>query len=361
MSTNKTLTEFVDQLAPVQTLIPGEVKGKKIAQVIYTRQIVTIVGVKTTTSRFLPVSHAVYSNETYVDKLDLLGKTRSEFIGRKLKGIERRAHMTLFRAMVESYQKSDKQSADWQEFFTTHFGSACMIPDKLCLACWNCSLFGGMESQVKKAGTFSRMRYFDTYSVEDAAECIQTDDSPEQMAIGNTVGEDLSIERGPESFHRYEYVKAGTRFPFITIIESPTLLDVSGYLATVKLADQHGYGKYSASNGKFETEFLAVSTGYPVFSVFDMLKWLENNIKLKDNKTDDSKTNGNNDDVANSDLSTISKLRFEKVINQPVTLSGDTIDAVYNELDNEFKAYFLQLNEQRNDGKTRTIRKKKTE
>jgi CRISPR type I-D-associated protein Csc2 len=339
MSTNETVTKFVEQLAAVQTLAPREVKGKKIAQAIYTRQIVTVVGVKTTASRFLPVSHAGYSNETYVDKLDLLGKTRAEFIGRKLKGIERRAHMALFREMVENQQLESKKNnlkdkpdeerrqalesfkPDWQAFFTDKFGKACTIPDGLCIACWNCSLFGGLEPG--KGATFSRIRYFDTFSVEDAAECIQTDDSPEQMAIGNTVGEDLSVERGEASFHRYEYVKTGTRFPFITIIESPTLLDVAGYLAAVKLADQHGYGKYSANHGKFETRILAVSTGYPLFSVLNMLPWLE--------QADLTKPQD--------------KLHFEAAVGQPVSLFENDIQAVQRMLSEQFQTYLAALND----------------
>jgi len=316
VSTNAKVEQLIEQLADVEILVPREIKGKKIAQAIYTRQVVTIVGVKTTTSRFLPVSHAGYSIETYVDKVDLLGKTRAEFIGRKLKGIERRAHMSMFREMVEA-----ETGSGWQDFFKSQFRreKECTIPDGLCIACWNCSLFGGLEAG--KGATFSRIRYFDTFSVEDAAECIQTDDSPEQMAIGNTVGEDLSVERGEASFHRYEYVKAGTRFPFITIIETPTLLDVAGYLASVKLADMHGYGKYSANHGKFETKFLAVSTGYPLFSVLNMLGWMENN-KLTDFKD---------------------KLKFEAAIGQPVTLFDSDIEAIQQELSEAFKGYIKAL------------------
>lgn len=318
---------FAEQLADLVTLVPHDHKGgKKIAQAIYTRQIVTIVGIKTTAARFLPVSHQGYSNETYVDKVDLLGKTRAEFIGRKLKGIERRAHMAIFREMLEAKLKqsqeegqAQEQKRDWQTFFAEKFGKACTIPDALCVACWNCSLFGGMEAG--KGATFSRIRYFDTFSVEDAAECIQTDDMPEGMAIGNTVSEDLSAERGEASFHRYEYVKAGTRFPFITIIESPTLLDVAGYLAAVRLADQHGYGKYSANNGKFETQFLAVSTGYPFFSVLNLLTWLE----------------------GNSLTSPAEQLRFEAAVGAPVTLFGDEIDVVRKSLGEQFDAYLEVL------------------
>lgn len=313
--------EFCSALADVQMLVPREKDRKKIAQAVYTRQVVTIVGVKTVVSRFLPVSHEGYSNETYVDNLKLLGRPRAEFIARKLKGTERRAHLTLFRQMVENYQSSNNQEADWRTFFANHFGTtsenACSVPERLCLACWNCSLFGGLESKVKKAGVFSRARYFDTFSVEDAVECIQTDESPEQMAIGNTVGEDLSVERSEASFHRYEYVKAGTRFPFITIIESPTLLDVAGYLAAVKLADQHGYGKYSANHGKFDTKFLAVSTGYPRFSVLNMLPWLEG------------------DELDNPQ----NKLEFEAAFGEPISLFNGEISEVRKKLDDEFKSY----------------------
>lgn len=329
---------FAQQLADVSVLVPRDHKKGKIAQAIYTRQIVTIVGVKTTTARFLPVSHEGYSNETYVDKVDLLGKTRAEFIGRKLKGIERRAHMTLFRGMVENPRQSNDNAqetdvsdpsstpehspSNWQAFFEEKFGKVCTIPDGLCVACWNCSLFGGMEAG--KGATFSRIRYFDTFSVEDAAECVQSDDSPEGMAIGNTVGEDLSVERGEASFYRYEYVKAGTRFPFITIIESPTLLDVAGYLAAVKLADQHGYGKYSANHGKFETQFLTVSTGYPLFSVLNLLTWLENGELTNPQK----------------------KLHFEAAVGEPVTLFGSDIETVRETLDKQFDAYLKALNAQ---------------
>ena len=324
---------FASQLADVKILTPREIGSgnnkKKISQAIYTRHVVTITGIKTATSRFLPVSHEGYSNETYVDKLDLLGITRAEFIGRKLKGIERRAHMNLFREMVASTELSEEQGVpseegqeiSWETTFENQFGAACKLPDKLCLACWNCSLFGGLTPG--KGATFSRVRYFDTFSIEDATVCIQTDDSPEEMAIGNTVGEDLSEERGEASFHRYEYVKAGTRFPFITIIESPTLLDVAGYIASVKLADQHGYGKYSANNGKFKTGFLAIATGYPMFSVLDMLgwKWPEDN-----------------------DLSALTaNLKFESAANQPCVLLSDEIAALQTRLSGEFNAYIEAL------------------
>jgi hypothetical protein len=142
------------------------------------------------------------------------------------------------------------------------------------------------------------------------------------MASGNTVGEDLSVGRSDASFHRYEYVKPGTRFPFIIIIESPTLLDVAGYLAAVKLADQHGYGKYSANHGKFETQFLAVSTGYPLFSVLNMLKWLENG-SVSDPQAE---------------------LQFESVVGQPVSLFGNDIAEAQKKFNSEFNSYVSALN-----------------
>ena len=259
---------FVKQMASVDALIPRVIGKRRVAHPIYTRQVVTIVGIKMAKTRFLPVSHEGYGNETYVDKLDLLGKTRAEFIGRKLKGIERRAHMGLFRELVEQ-----QTGNGWEGYFQDRFDKPCTIPDSLCVACWNCALFGALEPG--KGATFSRIRYFDTYSVEDAADCIAMEGTEEGMGIGNQVYEDVDKARGAETYHLYEYVKAGTRFPFITLIESPTLLDVAGYLHAVRRADEHGYGKYSANHGKFDTKFLVVATGYPRFSVLDMLQWAD--------------------------------------------------------------------------------------
>jgi hypothetical protein len=263
-----TIESFIEQMAAVNALIPRVVNKRRVAQPIFTRPVVTIAGIKTVKTRFLPVSHEGYGNESYVDKLELLGKTRAEFIGRKLKGIERRAHMALFRELVEQ-----KSGVSWTDYFRTRFGTPCIIPDNLCIACWNCSLFGGLEAG--KGATFSRIRYFDTYSIEAAEDCIAMEGSEEGMGIGNQVYEDVNQARGAETYHLYEYVKAGTRFPFITLVESPTLLDVAGYLHAVRRADEHGYGKYSANHGKFDTRFLVVATGYPRFSVLDMLRWAD--------------------------------------------------------------------------------------
>ena len=112
-------------------------------------------------------------------------------------------------------------------------------------------------------------------------------------------------------------------FHSLLIIESPTLLDVVGYLTSVKLADQHGYGKYSANNGKFKTEFLAMATGYPIFSVLDMLEW--------------EWGEGNN-------LSTLTEnLKFENVTNEPLVLLDDEIAVLQTQLDEAFNAYVEAL------------------
>jgi len=94
---------FKNQMTSIASLIPRYDKSKKrhVAQPIFTRRVVTIAGIKTVKTRFLPVSHEGQGIETYVDKLELLERNRAEFISRKLKGIERRAHMSLFRELVE--------------------------------------------------------------------------------------------------------------------------------------------------------------------------------------------------------------------------------------------------------------------
>lgn len=309
------IENFVKRMAAVDVLVPRVVNKRRVGQPIYTRQVVTIAGLKTVKTRFLPVSHEGHGIETYVDKLELLGKIRAEFISRKLKGIERRAHMSLFREMIEQ-----RPGNGWEEYFQANFDKPCTIPDNLCIACWNCSLFGGLEAG--KGATFSRIRYFDTYSVEDAGDCIAMEGSEEGMGIGNQVYEDVNKARGAETYHLYEYVKAGTRFPFITIIESPTLLDVAGYLHAVRRADEHGYGKYSANHGKFDTRFLVVATGYPRFSVLDMLQWAEEGT-LESH-------------LANREV------RFDD-LNGSVALFGEEIEALAGKLTEAFDEYYQAL------------------
>jgi len=318
------LSTFISKMTDVESLVPRQItKTHKVAQATFTRQVATVVGLKTTAARFLPVSHEGHSNETYVDKVEVLGKQRAEFIARKLKGIERRAHMALFRELADR-----ANGGDWKAFFTDNFGTPCIIPDGLCIACWNCALFGGLDAAGQRA-TFSRVRYFDTYSVEETLECVSMLESEEGMGIGNQVYEDMVADkagkargRGSETYHLYEYVKAGTRFPFITLIESPTLLDVTGYLHAVRRADAHGYGKYSANHGKFDTQFLAVATGYPRFSVLDMLNWAEED-KLESKFADRD-------------------VQFD-ALDEAVILMGDQIEALADKLKPAFDGYVAVL------------------
>lgn len=317
--------KFKAKMSAVADLAPRTINKKHVANPIYTRRVATITGIKTVKTRFMPVSHEGHGIETYVDKVELLDKTRAEFISRKLKGIERRSHMSLFRELIEQkLSEDDTKKANeksWQAFFKAKFDKECTIPDTLCVACWNCSLFGALEAG--KGATFSRIRYFDTYSVENAEDCIAMEGGEEGMGIGNQVYEDVNTPRGSESYHLYEYVKAGTRFPFITIIESPTLLDVAAYIHAVHRADEHGYGKYSANHGKFDTEFLAVSTGYPCFSVLNMLKWADS---------------GTIKDHFNNGM-----VRFDD-LGGSVSLFGKQIEELAGQLHSAFDEYYGALN-----------------
>jgi CRISPR type I-D-associated protein Csc2 len=321
------MTEQTFTWSDITTLVPTQIEKKRALPPHYTLRVVTIVGIKTTVGRFMPVSHEGESNETYVDKVDLLGKQRAEFIARKLKAIERRAHMRLFRELVEKHTKKS-----WIDVFTGQFGRPCEIPDGLCTLCWNDSLFGSLRAG--EGATFSRARYFDTYSLEDAGQCVAQLGSEESMAVGNTVGEDLSKGRGDASLHYYEYVKPGTHFPFITVIEAPTLLDVAGLLNAITLADSHGYGKYSANTGKFQTEILAVSSGLPRFSVLDMLEWAieagpdGDPVEPIRQRFDASKPGVIFEDNVHEGISTL--------------FNGQT-EALRTELDTEFKKYLAAL------------------
>mgnify|MGYP006285396457 CR=1 FL=1 len=247
--------------------------------------VVTIMGIKRTTSNFLPVSHEGEGNETYVDTIEgLLGEddgVRAEFIARKQEGIERRGHMNLIRNKITEYlvkeeyadtkkvKKANKKD-DFREKWGILFGNECIIPEPLCIECPNCSLFGGWNPGNSKK-TFSRVRNFDTYSLQTDDNCIVNDESINGMKIGNQVAEDSS-KASSSNFHYYETVKPGTYFPFIVMIERATLFDVASYLKAIRWADNHGYGKYSARNGKFSTDIWAVANGHPKFSILDMLE-----------------------------------------------------------------------------------------
>lgn len=318
------LERFKGELAPVDLLIPIQEGRKAVLPPHMTNRIVTIAGVKTAQSRFLPVSHEGESNETYVDKVELMGKVRAEFIARKMKGTERRAAMRLFRELTEETHPSKC----WNESFNAWFGTSqpCRIPNALCTRCWNDSLFGSLEAG--RGATFARIRYFDTFSVQDASDCIASTASEEGIAIGNTVDEDLSQDRGSASLHYYEYVKVGTQFPFITVIESPTLLDISGVLNAIPAADSRGYGKYSASSGKFSTKILAVSTGLPKFSILDMLGWAE----------EDGGDSAIRRHLAGSEAS-----HFESHVREAITLGSDDVDDLKAEISGAFGEYASRL------------------
>lgn len=317
------LERFKEELSPVDQLIPVQQGNKSSLPSHMTNRLVSIVGVKTVQSRFLAVSHEGESNETYVDKVELMGKVRAEFIARKMKGTERRSAMRIFRELAEEYSENG-----WEETFKSWFGTKqpCRIPNALCTLCWNDSLFGSLEAG--RGATFARVRYFDTFSLEDAAECIASTSSEEGLAIGNTVDEDLSRDRGSASLHYYEYIKAGTHFPFITVIESPTLLDISGILNAISAADSRGYGKYSANSGKFSTDVLAVSTGLPKFSILDMLAWADS----------DGGASAIEDRLSSS-LESV----FENHVREAVTLDSTTAESLRSNVREAFVPYATRL------------------
>lgn len=287
--------------------------------------VITIVGMKRTTSNFLPVSHEGEGNETYVDNIEnLLGEddgVRAEFIARKQEGIERRGHLNVIRKKIKEYAKKidgaemDELNTLWNKYFDE---DECIIPGDLCIKCPNCSLFGGWDNSSGDK-TFSRVRSFDTYSIQTDEDCIVTDESVQGMKIGNQVAEDNS-DAGSANFHYYETVKPGVYFPFIVMIERATLFDVASYLKAIRWADNHGYGKYSARNGKFTTDIWAVANGHPKFSILDILE--------KANEVDEIKLDNYKE-----------LLKFEG----RTIYDNDKIEELENKFEEEFEKYFEAL------------------
>lgn len=309
--------------------------------------IITIVGIKRTTSNFLPVSHEGEGNETYVDTIEgLLGKEdgkRAEFIARKHEGIERRGHMNLIRNKIAEYlskedysdnkivkkaNKNDNLKDKWKELFDNE----CIIPHNLCINCPNCSLFGGWNNNTS-AKTFSRVRNFDTYSIQTDDYCIVTDESVKGMKIGNQVKEDAT-SADSSNFHYYETVKPGVYFPFIVMIERATLFDVASYIKAFRWADNHGYGKYSARNGKFQTDIWAVANGHPKFSILDILEKAE---KVDEIIFDNFK------DLLDFEGETLLKGSKEMEKDKENKKEINSIEEIENKFEEEFKKYFKLL------------------
>jgi|GEM_PF-4836409 len=327
--------------------------------------VVTIMGMKRTTSSFLPVSHDGEGNETYVDKIEnLLGKddgVRAEFIARKQEGIERRGQMNLIRTKINELVKKDEYSDkkkvknfikedDFNKKWEKLFGRQCIIPHDLCISCPNCSLFGGWNPDVnstkskrknnsKSQKTFSRIRNFDTYSLQKDDNCIVNDESVVGMKIGNQVKEDAT-SADSSNFHYYESVKPGVYFPFIVMIERATLFDVVSYIKAIRWADNHGYGKYSARNGKFQTEIWAVANGHPKFSILDILEKAEDidNIEFENfkDKLDFEGTAllKDNEESVNIEIRDEEENHDNKI---------KSIEDLENKFEEEFKKYFEAL------------------
>lgn len=247
---------------------------------------VTLAGIMTSLSRFVPKSHEGFSNEAYVDKEWILGYKRVAFTARKLKASQRRAHIRLMREHL-SANRSLTGNADAKGKFETSGKEiatgkqqswTCELPDKLCLRCPNCTLYGGLRPGSQFA-LLSRARFQDSFSFEPTVACVANDESNtgdmgiDGMGIGNTQFETLTSTRSSSSFFYYEYVRPGTHFPFVLTILDPDVLDVSGTLAAMALADSTGYGSYASNQGKFQTTVLAMALGLPRFSALDMITW----------------------------------------------------------------------------------------
>ncbi len=83
---SENLSNFIAQLEPITFLKPRiDDAKKKVAQPSYTQQGVTIVGLKTTLGRFLPVSHEGHGIEKRANREKFVTLT-SQFFDSCLKG-----------------------------------------------------------------------------------------------------------------------------------------------------------------------------------------------------------------------------------------------------------------------------------
>lgn len=238
-----------------------KVKEKNLIRDIYEYsrlwkgKILTVIGIRTLTTRAIFQSHDNIGNETIVDKETINGVKRAVFTSRKQKAVERRAHIRLFRKFNPQY---------WSKAGIND----CIVPEALCRACPNCTLFGSMVPG-RDIALASRIRYCDSFSIEPVEQCVATgvgDDGESGMAVGNMITSELVSQ----TLFYYEYIRPGTRFPFVTVILDPDPLDIAGFFAAHKLANSIGFGTYSTNHGKFKTDFLAIGFGMPNVTPLDL-------------------------------------------------------------------------------------------
>lgn len=184
--------------------------------------------------------------EFTLDKVEIEGVNRVEFLPTKQKAVERRAHMQIMR----------------EKGF-----EGCTIPNNLCVKCMNCSLFGAVNTDgvtVKVRVTTrsgqektedvtyslkSRILYSSSYSKQPADRIID-------LKTHNAVDE-LTLETGQALFE-VEYVKEGAIFPSVVIIRDPTIYDFVLYVKALNLSQVLGYGAKTSHFGRFKNEIRAI-------------------------------------------------------------------------------------------------------
>jgi CRISPR type I-D-associated protein Csc2 len=167
--------------------------------------------------------------EFILDRIEIGGKERIEFLPTKQKAVERRTHMGYLR------------STGYNE---------CVIPNQLCMKCINCGLFGAVQAERGREGRFnlkSRILYSSAYSLQDADKITET---KTQTAV------DEVTQSTEQALFEIEYVIPGAIFPSIVVIRDPTYYDFLTYLKT--LSQPTRYGARTSLGGEIENTIVGI-------------------------------------------------------------------------------------------------------
>jgi CRISPR type I-D-associated protein Csc2 len=189
---------------------------------------VTFVLLRTVKDRAILQTEGDFTLDKVIVGSGEAAKEKVEFMSTKQKAVERRQHMAMLR------------SAGYGD---------CIIPNKLCLRCINCALFGGVRAEGGRAERYnlkSRILYSSAYSLQDAREITDTKTHNAVNEVTQSTGQAL-IE--------VEYVLPGAIFPSVTVIRDPTWYDFMSYLKVIQSATR--FGARTAMGGEVENSLVA--------------------------------------------------------------------------------------------------------
>ncbi len=252
VQTTKTTIKQIEDLIKDLPVLPFKVGH-------WSGKILTVIGYLELTQRGIFKSTiGDGSNHQVVDKQEVDGELRAELRGIKVLTKMRDTMLMDLRDVYETLDDKQKEQISWS--------LSCRKNEWLCGNCVACVSFGSL-----KAGKFARRsRWFfpDMFSETKVEDCVAGYQDFDEAGVLNTVEgptREGMRSRSSASFATYEYVRAGTRFPFKFSVRDPSKFDLFAFIKTINEVGQvDGIGAYSSRNGRFKVVISAIADGAPL-------------------------------------------------------------------------------------------------